>query len=269
MISCSLLNLTDFPDEDRDAMKPRSLWIDGKTALVTGAAKRIGKATGLALAKHNVNLVLHYRSSHDEAEAVASECRNIGVRSWTVQADLRDPEQADGLLEKAAKDAGPIQILVNNASTFTKSQLMDFSLQDLEDNIQVNAISPLLIGRAFATQECAGAIVNFLDTRIAEYDSRHAAYHLSKRMLFTLTRMMALEFAPSIRVNAVAPGLILPPPGEEVSYLQKLAHTNPLNRIGSLGGITDAVLFLLNGEFVTGQVIFVDGGYHVKGSVYG
>ena len=146
---------------------------------------------------------------------------------------------------------------------------MDFSLKDLEDNVQVNAISPLLIGRSFAKQGCEGAVVNFLDTRITEYDSGHAAYHLSKRMLFTLTRMMALEFAPSVRVNAIAPGLILPPPGEDVLYLQKLAPTNPLNRIGSPESITDAVLFLLNSEFVTGQVIFVDGGYHIKGNVYG
>ena len=250
-------------------MEQKFLWIDGRTALVTGAGKRIGRAIALALAKHNVSLVLHYRSSHGEAEAVALECRSMGVRSWTVQADLSDPEQAEGLLEKASKNAGPIQILVNNASIFTKSQLMDFSLQDLEDNIQVNAISPLLIGRSFAEQGCEGAIVNFLDTRITEYDSGHVAYHLSKRMLFVLTRMMALEFAPSVRVNAIAPGLILPPPGEDVSYLQKLAHTNPLNRIGSPEGITDAVLFLLNSEFVTGQVIFVDGGYHMKGNVYG
>jgi NAD(P)-dependent dehydrogenase (short-subunit alcohol dehydrogenase family) len=245
------------------------LWIDGKTALVTGAAKRIGKSTALALAKRNVNLVLHYRSSSDEAESVSSECMSMGVKSWTVQADLRDPEQAEELIEKTSKEAGPIQILVNNASIFTKSQLMDFSLQDLEDNIQVNAISPILIGRAFAKQGCEGAIVNFLDTRITEYDSGHAAYHLSKRMLFTLTRMMALEFAPSVRVNAIAPGLILPPPGEDVSYLQKLAPTNPLNSIGSPEGIIDSVLFLLNSQFVTGQVIFVDGGYHMKGSVYG
>jgi NAD(P)-dependent dehydrogenase (short-subunit alcohol dehydrogenase family) len=88
-------------------------------------------------------------------------------------------------------------------------------------------------------------------------------------MLFTLTRMMALEFAPAVRVNAIAPGLILPPPGKDVSYLKNLASTNPLHRIGSLKGITDAVLFLVRSVFVTGQVIFVDGGYHMRGSVYG
>ena len=120
-------------------MESKNLWVGGKTALVTGAAKRIGKATALALARHNTNLVLHYRTSGDEAEAVASECRSMGVKSWTIQADLSDPEQTECLLEKAAKDAGAIQILVNNASIFTKNQLMDFPLQDFENNIQVTA----------------------------------------------------------------------------------------------------------------------------------
>lgn len=193
----------------------------------------------------------------------------MGVRAWTVKADLRDPIQTESLIEKAVKDSGSIHILINNASIFTKSHLMDFSLEDFESNIQVNAISPLLLGRAFAKQGCEGAIINFLDARITEYDSTHAAYHLSKRMLFTLNRMMAMEFAPTIRVNAIAPGLILPLPGEDDSYLQKLAHTNPLKRFGSPEAITDSVLFLLNSEFITGQVIFVDGGYHIKGNFYG
>ena len=102
-----------------------------------------------------------------------------------------------------------------------------------------------------------------------KYVNRRKSDHLSKRMLFTLTRMMALEFAPTIRVNAVAPGLILPPPGEDLSYLENLVSNNPLHRVGSVDGITDAVLFLLRSEFITGQVIFVDGGYHMKGCVHG
>jgi pteridine reductase len=244
-------------------------WLKGKTALVTGATKRIGRATAIALAAYDVNVVVHYRSSREEAEVVASECRKMGVKAWTVQADLSDPGQAENLMAQAIEAAGQVQILINNASIFTKSQLTDFTLEDLSGNLQVNAISPLIIGRAFAAQGCEGAMVNFLDTRFTEYDREHAAYHLSKRMLFTLTRMMALEFAPAIRVNAIAPGLILPPPGKDASYLENLAPTNPLNRIGSLEGITDALLFLLHSEFITGQVIFVDGGYHMKGNVYG
>ena len=244
-------------------------WLTGKTALVTGAAKRIGRGTALALAAQGVNVVIHYRASQDEAEAVAAEARDRGIRAWTIQADLQEPMEAEQVLPRAVEAAGPIQILINNASIFAESRITDFTLQDLADNVQVNAVAPLLISRAFVAQGCEGAIVNFLDTRFIEYDEEHAAYHLSKRMLFTLTRMMALEFAPAIRVNAVAPGLILPPPGKDEAHLQSVASTNPLHRVGTLEGIMDAVLFLLRSEFITGQVIFVDGGYHMKGCVYG
>ena len=126
-----------------------------------------------------------------------------------------------------------------------------------------------MIARAFGAQGIEGVIVNFLDTRIEDYDRKHAAYHLSKRMLYTLTRMMAIEFAPLVRVNAVAPGLILPPPGKDESYLAQLAHTNPLGRYGDPSHIVEAVLFLVRNDFVTGQVVFVDGGRHLKGKMYG
>ena len=252
-----------------NAMDGGPSWINGKTALVTGGAKRIGRATALALAGQGVHVVVHYRNSRDEAESVVAEVRSLGGQAWTVQADLYEPTEAEDLLTRAVEVAGPIQILVNNASIFAPSRLTDFTVQDLADNVQVNAMAPVLIARALAAQGCEGAIVNLLDTRVVEYDAEHAAYHLSKRMLFTLTRMMALEFAPKVRVNAVAPGLILPPPGKDASYLEKLASTNPLQRVGSPEGITGAILFLLRSEFVTGQIIFVDGGYHMRGRVYG
>ena len=250
-------------------MDSQTSWLTGKTTLVTGAAKRIGRATALALAGRGVNVVIHYRSSENEAESVANEVRGTGAKAWMIKADLHEPSEAESLLSYAVEAAGQIQILINNASIFTKSRITDFTVEELADNVQVNAMTPLLLSRSFAAQGCEGAIVNFLDTRLTEYDADHAAYHLSKRMLFTLTRMMALEFAPVVRVNAIAPGLILPPPGKDISYLENLASTNPLNRIGSPRGITDAVLFLLESEFITGQVIFVDGGYHMKGYTYG
>jgi NAD(P)-dependent dehydrogenase (short-subunit alcohol dehydrogenase family) len=136
-------------------------------------------------------------------------------------------------------------------------------------NMQANAIAPFLIARSFAGRGREGSIVNLLDTRMTEYDKAHAAYHLSKRTLFTLTRMMAMEFAPRVRVNAVAPGLVLPPPGQDESYLQRHASSNPLQIVGSAEEVTDAILYLLGSRFVTGQVIFVDGGFHMKGSMYG
>jgi len=127
----------------------------------------------------------------------------------------------------------------------------------------------LQLSRALAAQGRSGQVLNLLDCRILSYDAEHAAYHLSKRMLFSLTRMLALELAPRLRVNAVAPGLILPPPGRDEAYLQALARTNPLQRHGGAGDVVRAALFLMQSGFVTGQVIYVDGGHHMTGRTYG
>jgi NAD(P)-dependent dehydrogenase (short-subunit alcohol dehydrogenase family) len=241
----------------------------GQTALVTGGAKRIGRGVVLALARAGANVVIHYGSSADEAEEVRAQTTDCGVRAWTIQADLADTDAASLLVERAHELAGPLDALINNASIYPANTLLDMSAEDITTNMQVNAISPFLIARSFANQNRPGAIINLLDTRITEYDNRHAAYHVSKRALFTLTRMMAMEFAPSIRVNGVAPGLILPPPGEDETYLKRHASTNPLERVGSVDDVTEAVLFLLRSRFITGQVIYIDGGYHMKGSMYG
>ncbi|MGD0090723.1 MAG: SDR family oxidoreductase [Planctomycetota bacterium] len=241
----------------------------GKTALVTGAAKRLGRAVALALAREGVNVIVHYSTSASEAEATAREIRRQRVKAWTLRADLAEPAQVQGLFAEALKVAGPVAYLVNNASVFAPSRLTDFTAEELQANVQLNALAPLFLARALAAQHRAGAVVNFLDARIADYDREHAAYHLSKRMLHSLTKMMALEFAPLVRVNAVAPGLILPPPGKDEAYLRRLVNTNPLHRIGTPEGVAAAAVFLLRSEFITGQVIYVDGGRHLKGCVYG
>jgi NAD(P)-dependent dehydrogenase (short-subunit alcohol dehydrogenase family) len=163
----------------------------------------------------------------------------------------------------------PVDLLVNSASIFPESRLEDVTSENLAQCVQVHAAAALELGRAMAGKCASGDIINFLDSRITDYDHAHLAYHLSKRMLADLTRIMALEFAPAVRVNAVAPGLILPPVGQDDSYLEKLASTNPLNRHGGPDDIVRAVLFLLGSPFVTGQTIFVDGGRHMRGRVYG
>ena len=160
-------------------------------------------------------------------------------------------------------------MLVNSASVFNKNGILDFPFEELTHEIAVNAFAPLELARAFANKCEGSAIVNLLDSRMNAYDKRHAAYHLSKRMLYSITRMLALELSPAIRVNAVAPGLILPPPGEAMSYLGAHKGENPLVRHGSPEGVAEAVRYLVTAEFVTGQVIFVDGGRHLKSSVYG
>jgi pteridine reductase len=243
--------------------------IRGKTVLVTGGAKRIGRAIALALARHGMNMVIHYHTSQHEAESAAAEVRTYGVKAWAVQADLSDLAQVETVIPTARALAGTLDILINSASIFPQNRLTDFTADDFMQNMHINALAPLWLSRAFAQQATEGVIINLLDTRIHGYDREHAAYHLSKRTLYTLTKMLSLELAPHIRVNGVAPGLILPPPGKDETYLEQQKQTNPLHRIGSLDDITEAIVFLLRSDFITGQVIYVDGGRHVKGAMYG
>lgn len=241
----------------------------GKAALITGAARRLGRAIAETLARQGVHIVLHYHRSGSEAERLASAVRGHNVNAWVLAADLASPQEAEALVARAVEAAGPIDFLVNNAAVFPAGRLRDCSPEDLDAAIAVNAVAPFLVGRRFAAQGRPAAIVNLLDARIVDYDTEHVAYHLSKRLLFSLTRLMAIEFAPAIRVNAVAPGLILPPHGEDERYLDGLAATNPLNRHGDPDDVAAAVCFLLESDFITGQVIFVDGGRRLRGDTYG
>jgi pteridine reductase len=235
----------------------------GRTALVTGAARRLGRATARALAAEGANVVVHYGRSKEEAQALAAELRGGGREAWTLRADLDRPDEVESLIPRALERAGGLQVLVNNASIFPAGSLAEANLESLTRNIQVNAWAPFQLSRSFAEHAKRGTIVNFLDTRVAGYDWKHVEYILSKKMLAALTEMTAVQFAPDIRVNAVAPGLILPPPGEDESYLQALAGTVPLKRHGDAEDIADAVLFLVKSDYVTGQVIYVDGGRHL------
>ncbi len=239
-----------------------------KTALITGAGQRLGRATALALADRGVHVVIHYNRSRADAEQLLREIRERGPHAWLLQADLSDPRQAVLLMPEAIETAGPIDILINNASIFPENRLTDFTPEDLNQNIQLHAMAPLEMSRQLAAQNREGDIINFLDTRIVDYDDQHAAYHLSKRMLHSLTRMMAIEFAPKIKVNAVTPGPILPPPGKDNTHLQAAAEATLLQRHGDPEDITRAIVFLLESHFITGQVLFVDGGRNLKGRVY-
>jgi pteridine reductase len=241
----------------------------GAAALVTGAGKRLGRSTALAFANAGCNVVVHYHTSSDEAAKTAEEIRRIGPRAWPVQADLRNAEEASKLFHEAIKLAGPIDFLINCASIFPEETLVDMSEASLVENLRINTLAPLTLSREFHDQDRMGCIVNFLDARITDYDRNHVAYHISKRTLFSLTRMMAIEYAPKTRVNAVAPGLILPPTDNDDGYLDRLAHTNPLQTHGNAEQVAAAAVFLAWNEFVTGQVLFIDGGRHIKGSVYG
>jgi pteridine reductase len=249
-------------------MAKESTSLAGRTALITGAAKRIGRAIATALAQSGVHIAVHYNQSAQDALSLCSEIQRLGVSAWPIPGDLMDVTQTEMVFREAAARAGPIDILVNNASIFERDTLWEATDESIGKNVRIHAVAPLILSRELAKQGRAAHIVNLLDTRVVVYDREHASYDLSKSMLLTLTRMLALELAPNVAVNAVAPGSILPPSGQSEAYLAKLAHANPQSRLGSPAEIADAVLFLLRSRFITGQVIYVDGGIHMKGRLY-
>ena len=235
----------------------------GQVALVTGAAVRLGREIASALATEGADVVVHYHRSEQEARELCDQLSGRGARTWAVAADLDDPAQAERLVGRVLEVAQHLDILVNSASIFPASQLMSLELDDFLQSLRVHAWAPLVLSRRMAEACAQGRIVNLLDARRAGQDREHAGYAVGKLALQHLTDMLALELAPSFTVNAVAPGLVLPPAGRGQEYLQEKARDIPLQREGSPQDVSRAVLFLVQSPFITGQTVFVDGGGHL------
>lgn len=244
----------------------------GRTALVTGAARRIGREIALALAAAGVNVAVHHRASPEEAAQLKAGLIARGVKAWVVQADLNEDHAPGRLISNAVSAAGPLDFLVNNASVRLAGMLDEIDFAALMLHMRLNAWSPLALSREFvrnAARAGCGKIVNLLDARPAIADRAHAAYALSKYALRGLTEMMALEYAPDVTVNGVAPGLILPPAGRGPEYMSALATGVPMRRCGAPDDVADAVLYLLGSRYVTGQVLCVDGGLRLAERTHG
>ncbi|MFH2006709.1 MAG: SDR family oxidoreductase [bacterium] len=240
--------------------------LSGRTALVTGGARRVGRAIALGLADAGADVVVHFQTSAEEAEETARAARGRGVRAWTVGADLSVAAEAEQLVEQAVERAGGVDFLINNASIFRPGTVAELSPATLAENVQINAYAPFQLARSLARQGRGGRVVNLLDTRVAApVDPAYVGYGLSKALLHELTGLLALELAPDVTVNAVAPGAILPPAGAEPDRFERLGDRLPLGRTGDPADVVRAVLFFVQSGFVTGQVIYVDGGQHLKG----
>lgn len=235
----------------------------GKTVLVTGGAKRIGRAICEDLSGAGCHVIVHHGFSKDAAQELVDTIQDHGRQAWRIHADLSDPGAAEGLVAEAAALAGrPIDLLVNNASAFPKQPWNTATYPDMDAMMRIHAWAPFALGRALAAQG-GRAVVNLLDTRIVADDPMHAPYLLSKQALWHLTQDMARTFAP-MRVNGVAPGPILPPTGGTMDDFEAARQATVLGSVGSAQGVAHAVRFLLENEYVTGDTVFVDGGRHLQ-----
>jgi len=236
----------------------------GATALVTGAAHRVGRAIALGLAGAGSNVALHFHSSGAVAASTADEIRALGVKVATIAGDLgEDPAAVFAACGKLA----PVRILVNNAAVFPADRLTDVTATAWERTLAVNLTGPVFLTQAFARalpEGVDGAVVNVTDWRTLRPYPDHFSYVVAKGGLDTFTRAAAEALAPRIRVNAVALGAILPPSGKDSAYLKELAQEIPLRRVGGTDPVVAAVLSLLGNDFVTGEILRVDGGAHLR-----
>ncbi len=243
--------------------------LEGKTALITGASKRLGKATALALAENGINTIIHYNNSEQEASETVEQSKSLGVISAKIQCDLNNLNGIKTFIKEALTITGKLDFIINSASIYPEDNLELLNETGINRTINLNTLAPFVLAREFKNVCERGSIINFLDARMTDYEPKHISYQLSKQMLFNLTKMMSLEFAPSVRVNAVAPGIIIPDNISDEESLIRLKEGNPLKKIGTPEEVSSTVLFLLRNEFITGQVIYVDGGRNLRGNVYG
>ena len=237
----------------------------GKAALVTGAARRVGAAIVRALHGAGATVVLHYRSSSEEAEALARDLNNVRPGSATLaQCDLLDSAAVTEMGRTAAATFGGLDILVNNASSFYPTPLGDIDEADWNDLIGTNLKAPLFLAQATAAtlRERGGLIVNLADIHGMRPMRRHPVYCVAKAGLIMLTKSLARELGPQVRVNAIAPGPVMwPQDGVDDALREEIISRTALKRIGSAEDVARAVLFFAcEAPFVTGQILAVDGG---------
>lgn len=235
----------------------------GRRALVTGGAVRVGAAMVSALAASGVDVAIHHRSSGEQAEELAEQCRARGVNAVTLQADLAEPGAAEHLAQRAEQALGGVDILINSASTWESAAFPDVDRATWDHALAVNLTAPMFLAQRLGVamrQREFGRIVNMADVGGVRAWPHRAPHCVSKAGLIMVTRLLSQAYAPHVLTNAIAPGPVLMPDGTGTEVEANVAADTVLGRIGTPGDVVDAMLYLVSAEYVTGQVLLVDGG---------
>jgi len=237
--------------------------ISERAVLVTGGAHRIGRTIALSLAENGWNIALHYHTSQQEAESTAQEIYGKGVLCELFHCDLSCESDVSELIPAVVRVFPGLSLLVNNASLFEKKSIAETDNETLDRIWSVNLKAPVILMRDFARICSRGQIITIIDALYKHGDYHYAAYFLTKNGLAYATQLAAKEFGPGIRVNAVAPGIILPPDEDSPAFMERNSRLTPLKRKGTPEDIAQAVRFLIEHTFITGHILYVDGGEHL------
>ena len=240
--------------------------LKGKSALVTGAGRRVGRAIAYGLARRGVHVALHYHTSESGAKATAMEAEVFGVRAPLLRADLSSAEEALALAGRAREALGALDVVVCGAAVMERRRLEDVTPADWDRVMDLNLRGTFFVakGAAAVMGEAGGVIVSIADVAAFERWRDYPVHCLSKAGVVAMTELLAKLLAPRIRVNAVAPGAVLLPQEWSAEATRRLADTTPLKRLGKPDDVFNAVVFLLENDFITGETLVVDGGRRVR-----
>lgn len=240
--------------------------LDGRIALVTGAGRRVGRAIAIALGARGMRVAVHYNGSEGGARETASEIERAGGSATLFQADLSDALGPARLVETVGTTLGGLDVLVNSAAIMQRTPLDAVTPSDWDATFALNARAPFfasIAARRFMADR-GGAIVNIADLAALETWPAYIPHGLSKGVVVQMTRSLARALAPAVRVNAVAPGVVMLPDGWDPAVGERLRQTTPLKRLGSANDVVGGVIYLLEADYVTGETLVVDGGRHVR-----
>jgi len=237
-----------------------------RAAIITGAAKRIGRAIALSLAEAGYAVAVHHLQSHAEAEGVVREIEARSGRAVALACDLAVEAETEQLIARAAAALGPVGVLINSASVFERDEALTATRASWDRHLETNLRAPLVLTQALARAlptDADGAVINLVDERVWKLTPHFVSYTISKAGLWTLTQTLALALAPRIRVNAIGPGPVLPSPRQSEESFTRQYRATPLARPATPEEIAGAVRFLLDTPSVTGQMIALDSGQHL------